>query len=48
VPTSERLQAYSSCDELCSVREWLDIFDSPIDFTLESELVWPVEPNLTY
>jgi hypothetical protein len=49
LPTSERLQAYiHSIEDLCSIQEWLDIFDTPIEFTLENEKVWPVEPFLKY
>lgn len=49
LPTAERIKAYlHSCDELASIREWLNIYDTPIEFTLENEKVWPVEPFLKY
>lgn len=47
LPSSERLQAYiTHIDDLCTMQEWLDIFDTPTDMVLESEKVWPVEPFL--
>jgi len=48
LPTAQRVMAFSHCEDLCSVEEFLEIYDKPIDFTLESEKVWPVEPFLKY
>lgn len=46
LPSSERLCSYLTLNELCSIEEWLEIYDRPVHFTLESEKVWPVEPYL--
>lgn len=47
LPSQEQLQAFiHAVDDLATVPEWLDIYDTPIDFTLENEKVWPVEPFL--
>jgi hypothetical protein len=49
LPSAERLLAYiHQLPDLCSIQEWLEIYDTPIDFTLENEKVWPVEPFLKY
>lgn len=48
VPTVERINAYTKSTDLFSLEEYLELYDKPIDFTLESELVWPVEPFLKY
>jgi len=46
LPSSEKLAALAKSDELCSVDEFLEVYDKPIEHTLESEEVWPVEPYL--
>lgn len=49
IPTSEKILTYLhhlSADYLCNLEEWLGIYDTPIEFTLENEKVWPVEPFL--
>ncbi len=48
IPSPAQLLLFSTCDDLCSIKEYLEIYDTPIDFTLESEKVWPVEPFLKY
>jgi len=49
LPSTERLAAFlDRVDELCTITEWLEIYDTPIEFTLENEKVWPVEPFLKY
>lgn len=48
LPTLERIQGFAKCPDLCTPDEYLDIYDTPIEFTLEGELVWPVEPFLRY
>jgi len=48
MPSAQRVLSFAHCEDLCSVPEFLDIYDKPIDFTLESEKVWPVEPFLKY
>jgi hypothetical protein len=46
IPSSERVQSYARNPELCSVGEYLEIFDSPVECMLDSERVWPVEETL--
>lgn len=48
LPSAERLIAYIHTlhTDLCTLEEWLEIYDTPIEFTLENEKVWPVEPFL--
>jgi len=48
LPSAERIVAYSAIDDLSSIDEFLEVYDSPIELTLESEKVWPVEPFLRY
>lgn len=48
LPTVERVQAYSECDDLCSVEEYLEMYDTPVALVLEGEKVWPAEPFLKY
>jgi len=48
LPHVERIQGFVKCTDLCSVDQYLEIYDTPIEFTLEGELVWPVEPFLRY
>jgi hypothetical protein len=48
IPTAERIVGYLTCEDLCSPQEFLELFDSPVEFVLESERVWPSEPFLKY
>jgi len=50
LPQQEKLHAFlhQLHEQLPSVTEWLDIYDTPVELTLESEKVWPVEPFLKY
>ncbi len=48
LPSAEKLLQFCDCEEIPTPKEWLDIFDSPVDMVLESEKVWPVEPWLKY
>lgn len=34
IPSVQRVVAFAACDEMCSVDEYLEIFDKPIEFTL--------------
>eukprot|EP00823_Brevimastigomonas_motovehiculus_P008328 TRINITY_DN7611_c0_g1_i1.p1 TRINITY_DN7611_c0_g1~~TRINITY_DN7611_c0_g1_i1.p1 ORF type:complete len:299 (-),score=88.79 TRINITY_DN7611_c0_g1_i1:455-1351(-) len=47
IPLPQQIMAHASCDDLCSVSDFLSIYDSPIECTLESEKVWPAE-NFSY
>jgi len=49
IPSIQSIQGYAKHGEdLCSVAEYLEIFDAPVKFTLEGELMWPAEPPLKY
>eukprot|EP00455_Lapot_gusevi_P003596 TRINITY_DN11466_c0_g1_i1.p1 TRINITY_DN11466_c0_g1~~TRINITY_DN11466_c0_g1_i1.p1 ORF type:complete len:256 (+),score=7.40 TRINITY_DN11466_c0_g1_i1:251-1018(+) len=49
LPTTPDVIAYLVLLEiLMTLEEYLQLFDTPVHFTLESELVWPVEPFLKY
>ncbi len=43
IPSSERLRAFCAADELCSLSEYLQIYDAPAEFSPDSEKTWPVE-----
>jgi len=44
----EKIQAIMGSEDICTPVEWLSIFDAPLNFVLESEVVWPAEPWLQY
>jgi hypothetical protein len=46
VPTAERIAGYMTCEELFDIESFLESFDAPVEFELESEKVWPIEPAL--
>lgn len=48
VPSASMIKSFEKCPDLFTVDAWLEVFDVPIDFTLEGEKVWPVEPPLRY
>jgi len=48
IPSLARVRSFGSCPDMCSVDEYLETFDTPVDFTLESEKVWPVESPLRF
>lgn len=48
VCSAEMVKIICEQKDIPSVKEWLDIFDTPVDLVLESEKVWPVEPWLKY
>jgi len=50
LPPTEKILAiiHAYSEHLCSIDEWMELFDTPVDITLESEKVWPVEPFLKY
>jgi hypothetical protein len=48
IPTVERIHAFTTCRDMCSINGFLEIFDAPIDLTLENELVFPAEPFLKF
>lgn len=41
LPHQNLLTEIAGCNDIISVREWLDAFQGPAHNTLESELVWP-------
>ena len=43
VPSSERVVALSETSDLMNVGEYLELFASPINLTLESDSLWPVQ-----
>jgi len=45
IPSAERVQALLATD-LCTVAEYLDMYDAPVEFTFDSERVWPAENPL--
>jgi len=48
VPTAEKIAAFGACDEIPTPAEWVAIFETPIDLTLDSDVTWPAEPWLKY
>lgn len=48
LPTVSQIKSFQKCPDLFGVKEWLELFDVPIEFTLEGEKVWPVDPPLRY
>lgn len=48
VPCVEEVVCYKKIADLCSLQDYLDIYDAPIQVDLESEQVWPAEPFLKY
>jgi hypothetical protein len=48
LPSNERVMAFSQWDKLPSLAEYLDIFEAPVEFVLESNLVWPAPAPLEY
>eukprot|EP00472_Partenskyella_glossopodia_P009404 CAMPEP_0197515362 /NCGR_PEP_ID=MMETSP1318-20131121/525_1 /TAXON_ID=552666 /ORGANISM="Partenskyella glossopodia, Strain RCC365" /LENGTH=250 /DNA_ID=CAMNT_0043063721 /DNA_START=20 /DNA_END=772 /DNA_ORIENTATION=+ len=43
VPSTQKMLKVASSNDLCSPAEYVEIFNSPIDFTLGNEKMWPVE-----
>jgi hypothetical protein len=48
IPGVDKIRGYAKCTDLCSVEEYLGIYDVPVECTLEGELIWPVDPSLKY
>ncbi|ETM03387.1 hypothetical protein F441_00444 [Phytophthora nicotianae CJ01A1] len=48
LPSNDLLLWLLSRDELMTLDEYLDFFDSPVAVELESERVWPVHPLIQY
>lgn len=48
LPSNERVVALTLCDKVTSLAEFLDIFDAPLETTLESDRVWPAPPPQLY
>ena len=48
LPTSSRVEAYATTGMLSTLQEFLDDFDAPMAYRLESEVVWPMESTVPY
>eukprot|EP01083_Nonionella_stella_P041110 111499_1 len=48
IPNQDRIEFYLGQEELCSVEEFCELFHDAVEFELESELSWPIEPPLVY
>ncbi|EGZ15214.1 hypothetical protein PHYSODRAFT_508340 [Phytophthora sojae] len=48
LPSNDLVLWLLSRDELMTLDEYLDVFDSPVAVELESERVWPVHPLIHY
>mmetsp|Transcript_27347 Transcript_27347/g.64893 ORF Transcript_27347/g.64893 Transcript_27347/m.64893 type:complete len:172 (-) Transcript_27347:35-550(-) len=48
VPRVEDILGLVECADLPSLAEYLQIYYSPVSLALDSELVWPLPPALTY
>ena len=48
LPSSERVEAYATTGMLSTLAEFLDDFDAPLAYRLESEVVWPMESTVPY
>lgn len=47
-PSEARCQALTSLDAFFSLTDYLEMFDSSIRLILDSELVWPIQPTVSY
>ena len=48
LPSAGRVEAYASTGMLSTLQEFLDDFDAPQAYRLESEVVWPMEATVPY
>ena len=48
LPSNARIGEFSMCSSICTLAEFVDCFESPIDVTLPSTDVWPVQPVVDY
>jgi hypothetical protein len=48
IPSQDRVLAFSAFDGVQSLAEYMQMYDAPIKVTLESELVWPIQPFVQY
>jgi len=48
VPSLEKIAAMCKHADISSIEDWLDMYDSPISVTLESENIWPLQPFVQY
>jgi len=48
LPSAGRVEAYASTGMLSTLQEFLDDFDAPQAYRLESEVVWPMESTVPY
>ena len=46
--SNEYFNALCSCPPLMTVPEYLQEFDTPVHYVLESEKTWPIEPFIKY
>uniref|UniRef100_A0A7S2WV92 BLUF domain-containing protein n=1 Tax=Rhizochromulina marina TaxID=1034831 RepID=A0A7S2WV92_9STRA len=47
-PSKARLQSYAKSDAFFTLAKYLETFDGPISFALESEASWPLQPVVDY
>ena len=48
LPSAGRVEAYATTGMLSTLQEFLDDFDAPLAYRLESEVVWPMESTVPY
>jgi hypothetical protein len=48
LPSNERVVAFTVCEKVTSLAEYLEIYDSPVDVVLESDRVWPAPAAMTF
>jgi hypothetical protein len=48
LPSNERVMAFTLCEKVTSLAEYLEIYDSPVDVEFDSDRVWPAPAPLTY
>ena len=48
MPSNERVSQLLALDELPTLQEFIDTYESSEEATSMSEVVWPAEPTLAY
>ncbi|GAB5367720.1 hypothetical protein AAMO2058_001255200 [Amorphochlora amoebiformis] len=47
-PSIHQLSVITSHPDLCSPAEYMEIFQSPLDFTLSSDKIWPMDKLIKF
>jgi len=48
IPKSQLVEVCTKSDRCLTLAEFNEVFSSPVDLTLQGEIVWPLDPPLKY